>query len=129
MCSFDLLGLKLKLRLPMGVPYSAGTVVTKGGLIFMGGTMDRHLRALDLRTGEVLWSGVLPNNAEATPMSYVSPQTQKQYVVIAVPALDSPEDSHVVEPEAQQGAGPATAPAKSKGGWLIAYALPEAKTR
>ncbi len=122
------LGLKFKLRLPMGVPYSAGAVVTKGGLIFMGGTMDRHMRALDLRTGEVLWSDFLPNNAEATPMSYVSPQTQKQYVVIAVPAVDSPEDSHVVEPEAQQGAGQA-APAKSKGGWLIAYALPEAETR
>jgi quinate dehydrogenase (quinone) len=122
------LGLKLKLPLPMGVPYSAGTVVTKGGLVFMGGTMDRRFRALELATGKVLWSDVLPNNAQATPMSYVSPQTGRQYVVIAVPAVNAPEDSHVAEPEAQQGASKDQPPA-SAGGWLIAYALPMTDTR
>lgn len=122
------MGLKFKLPIPMGVPYSAGTVITKGGLIFMGGTMDRTFRALDLKTGDVLWSETLPNNAQATPMSYISPQSGKQYVVIAVPAVGQPEDSHVAEPEAQQGANPA-APAASTGGWLIAYALPEVDTR
>lgn len=122
------LGLKFKLPIPMGVPYSGGTVVTKGGLVFMGGTMDRRFRALELSTGKVLWSDVLPNNAQATPMSYVSPQNGKQYVVIAVPAVDTPEDSHVAEPEAQSGAGK-TPPPASAGGWLIAYALPEADTR
>jgi membrane-bound PQQ-dependent dehydrogenase (glucose/quinate/shikimate family) len=121
------LGLKFRLPIPLGVPYSAGTVVTKGGLIFMGGTMDRHFRALDLRTGEVLWSDSLPNNAQATPMSYFSSRSGKQYVAIAVPALDNPEDSHVAEPETQRGAGQA-APAGSEGGWIIAYALPEAET-
>ncbi|WP_129640892.1 membrane-bound PQQ-dependent dehydrogenase, glucose/quinate/shikimate family [Peristeroidobacter agariperforans] len=122
------LGLKFRLSIPMGVPYSGGTVVSKGGLVFMGGTMDRRFRALDLRTGKILWSDVLPNNAQATPMSYVSPRTHKQYVVIAVPATDSPEDSHVAEPEAQQGADK-SAPRAHAGGWLIAYALPEADTR
>ncbi len=72
-------------------PFSGGTVVTKGGLVFMGGTMDRRFRALDVRTGKILWSDVLPNNAQATPMSYVSSQTRKQYVVIAVPATGTPE--------------------------------------
>lgn len=122
------LGLKFRLPLPMGVPFSGGTVVTQGGLIFMGGTMDRRFRALDVATGEILWSDVLPNNAQATPMSYMSPQTHKQYVVIAVPATDTPEDSHVAEPEAQQGADK-SAPIANAGGWLIAYALPEADTR
>lgn len=121
------LGLKLKLPIPMGVPYSAGTVVTKGGLIFIGGTMDRTFRALDLKTGDVLWSETLPNNAQATPMSYLSLQSGKQYVVIAVPAIGQPEDSHVAESEAK-GANPA-APPTSTGGWLIAYALPEVDTR
>ena len=74
----------------MGVPYSGGTVVTKGGLIFMGGTMDRHMRALDIETGEELWSDVLPNNAQATPMSYVSPPSRRQYVVITVPGKSRP---------------------------------------
>lgn len=121
------LGLKFRLPLPMGVPFSGGTVVTKGGLVFMGGTMDRRFRALDLRTGKILWSDGLPNNAQATPMSYVSSRTRKQYVVIAVPATDTPEDSHVAEPEMQKGAGRSAPPANA-GGWLIAYALPEADT-
>jgi glucose dehydrogenase len=69
---------------------------------------------------------VLPNNAQATPMTYLSPQTGKQYVVLAVPAIDRPEESHRAEPEAQRGA--TEAPAKSQGGWLIAYALPEVDT-
>lgn len=90
--------------------------------------MDRRFRALELSTGKVLWSDVLPNNAQATPMSYVSPETGKQYVVIAVPATNTPEDSHVAEPEAQRGAGKPAPPA-SAGGWLIAYALPEVDTR
>ena len=59
--------------------------MTKGGLIFIGGTMDRHMRALDIQTGEEVWSDFLPNNAQATPMSYVSPQSGRQFVVITVP--------------------------------------------
>ncbi|MET0533097.1 MAG: membrane-bound PQQ-dependent dehydrogenase, glucose/quinate/shikimate family, partial [Steroidobacter sp.] len=109
------LGFKTRLPIPMGVPYSAGAVVTKGGLVFIGGTMDRRFRAFDMRTGDILWSAILPNNAQATPMSYQSPRTGKQYVVLAVPALDSPEVSHRAEPEAQQGAD-VKAPDKSQGG-------------
>ena len=94
------LGLKVKLRIPMGIPYSAGTIVTKGGLIFVGGTMDRHMRALNIKTGEELWSDFLPNSAQATPMSYVSPQSGRQFVVITVPAIGREEESHVAEPQA-----------------------------
>jgi glucose dehydrogenase len=123
------LGFKSRLPIPMGVPYSGGSIVTKGGLIFMGGTMDRRLRAFDVRTGKVLWSDVLPNNGQATPVTYLSPRTGKQFVVLAVPAVGNPEDSHTTEPEAQRGTSE-TPPAKSQGGgWLIAYALPEADTR
>jgi quinate dehydrogenase (quinone) len=123
------LGLKSRLPIPMGVPYSGGTVVTRGGLVFMGGTMDRRMRALDIETGKELWHDVLPNNAQATPMSYVSPATQRQYVLISVPATEAPEVSHLAEPEAQRGASKSarpTQPAASErgGGWIIAYALP-----
>ena len=77
----------------------------------------------------LLWHDVLPNNAQATPMSYVSPATQRQYVLISVPATEAPEVSHVAEPEAQRGASKGarpTQPAASErgGGWIIAYALP-----
>jgi quinate dehydrogenase (quinone) len=124
------LGLKLHLPIPMGVPYSGGTIVTRGGLVFMGGTMDRRLRALDISTGKELWSAVLPNNAEATPMSYVSPVTHRQFVVIAVPGTEeeTAQSTHVVQPEAQAHASSTTPekPASSRngGGWIIAYSLP-----
>ena len=120
------LGLKSRLPIPMGVPYSGGSVVTKGGLIFMGGTMDRRMRAFDIANGDVLWSDVLPNSAQATPMSYVSPATQRQYVVITVPATEAPEDSHVAEPEAHRdtNAQQAREQREAGGGWVIAYALP-----
>lgn len=119
------LGLKLRLSIPLGVPYSGGTVVTGGGVIFMGGTMDRHMRALDLRTGKQLWSDMLPNNAQATPMSYMSPQSQRQYVVITVPADEESEITHLAQPEATGGtkAPAAVEPAPDTGGWIIAYAL------
>lgn len=119
------LGLKLKLPIPMGVPYSGGSIVTKGGVIFVGGTMDRHMRALNVRTGKQLWSDVLPNNAQATPMSYISPQTQRQYVVITVPAVDTPEDSHVAEPETKRGTANVIITDRQRGGYVIAYALPQ----
>jgi quinate dehydrogenase (quinone) len=117
------LGLKVKLRIPMGIPYSAGTIVTKGGLIFVGGTMDRHMRALDIKSGEEVWSDFLPNSAQATPMSYVAPQSGRQFVVITVAATGREEESHVAEPKAdgQQE----QAKAHDNGGWVIAYALPK----
>ncbi|HEY6645372.1 membrane-bound PQQ-dependent dehydrogenase, glucose/quinate/shikimate family [Povalibacter sp.] len=116
------LGLKSRLPITMGVPYSGGSIVTQGGLIFMGGTMDRRLRAFDVRTGKVLWSGVLPNSAEATPMSYVSPRSQRQFVVIAVPSTETVEVSHAAEPEAQRGKNIETR--NESGGYIVAYALP-----
>ena len=44
-----------------------GPVVTAGGLVFMAGTQDRSLRALDKRTGELLWTGTLPFDAIGMP--------------------------------------------------------------
>lgn len=118
------LGLKVKLRIPMGVPYSAGTIVTKGGLIFVGGTMDRQMRALDVRTGKELWSDFMPNTAQATPMSYVAPQSGRQFVVITVPAIGREDESHVAERKAGPDAQ-AAQKASDSGGWVIAYALPK----
>ena len=35
---------------------SAGPSVTAGGLVFVGATSDRRLRAFDAKTGKELWS-------------------------------------------------------------------------
>jgi quinoprotein glucose dehydrogenase len=66
---------------PFGTPNFGGPLVTAGGLVFIGATMDNLLRAFDARTGAELWAGDLPNGGQATPMTYAV--GGRQYVVIA----------------------------------------------
>ncbi len=66
-----------------GAPNLGGSVVTAGGLLFIGATNDDRFRAFDLRHGREIWSVKLPASAFATPMTFLSPKTRKQYVVIA----------------------------------------------
>ena len=58
-----------------------GPITTAGGLIFMGGSMDKKFRALDVMTGEELWQASLPYAGMAVPMTYMA--DGKQYVVMA----------------------------------------------
>jgi len=64
-----------------GTPNLGGAMMTAGGLVFIGATMDRRLRAFDTKTGEVLWRATLPVDATASPMTYEI--EGRQYVVIA----------------------------------------------
>ena len=98
-------------RLPirMGVPNMGGSIVTAGGLVFIAAAQDRRLRAYDIGSGLELWHAQLPAVAAATPMSYVSPTTGRQYVVIAA-------GGHYGIP------GPTVA------GSVIAFALPRGET-
>lgn len=77
-------GIKSHLPMPMGMPTYAGTTATAGGLVFFAGFQDYYLRAYDAATGEELWKHPLPVGASASPMTYVSPVTGKQYVLISV---------------------------------------------
>lgn len=65
-----------------GTPNLGGGIATAGGLFFIGATMDRQIRAFDVKTGEVLWRYTLPVDATATPMTYI--HKGRQYVVINV---------------------------------------------
>lgn len=78
------LGIKSKLPMPMGLPTYAGTSATAGGLVFFAGFQDYYIRAYDAATGKELWKYPLPVGASATPMTYVSPKTGKQYIVLSV---------------------------------------------
>jgi membrane-bound PQQ-dependent dehydrogenase (glucose/quinate/shikimate family) len=111
------LGKKVGLRLPMGVPLAAGSIVTQGGLIFFGGGMDRYFRAFDVESGEELWRDYLPAPAQATPMSYLSPRTKRQIVVITVPGAGR---FGMAESEEKSAADPL-------GGHVIAYALSDTR--
>src|SRR6185295_5748754 len=37
-----------------------GSMVTAGGLIFIGASRDNYIRAFDVETGKELWKGSLP---------------------------------------------------------------------
>ena len=57
-------------------------VITKTGLIFIGASMDSRVRAVDLRSGDVLWKYRVDAPAVAQPAVYT--YKGKQYVVFAV---------------------------------------------
>ncbi|MBY0506538.1 MAG: pyrroloquinoline quinone-dependent dehydrogenase [Bryobacteraceae bacterium] len=64
-----------------GRPGNGGTIVTAGGLVFVGATDDARFRAFDAKTGKELWTVKLGGAAEATPITYQG-RDGKQYVVI-----------------------------------------------
>jgi quinoprotein glucose dehydrogenase len=68
---------------PTGTSNIGGSIVTAGGLVFIGATNDKCFRAFDKDTGKELWMTKLPASAHATPMSYLGKKTKKQFVVIA----------------------------------------------
>lgn len=78
------LGIPTHLPMPVGMPTYAGTSVTAGGLVFFTGTQDFYLRAYDARTGKEIWKYALPVGGSATPMTYISPKTGRQYVLVSV---------------------------------------------
>jgi quinoprotein glucose dehydrogenase len=69
---------------PGGAPSLGGPIVTAGGLVFIAGTMiDPSLRAFDVETGKEIWKAPLPTSGGATPMTYQTRKTGKQFLVIA----------------------------------------------
>ncbi len=65
----------------LGAVGPPGAIVTKGGLIFVGGN-DVALSAFDKVTGREVWRHVLPRQATSTPMTYLA-SDGRQLVVVA----------------------------------------------
>jgi lanthanide-dependent methanol dehydrogenase len=61
-------------------PAWSGAVVTAGDVVFYG-TMDRWFKALDARTGELLWQFEVDSGIIGQPITYRGPDG-KQYVAI-----------------------------------------------
>jgi quinoprotein glucose dehydrogenase len=66
----------------LGSPSLGGAITTAGGLVFVAATIDRHLRAFDIETGNQLWEAPLDAGGKATPMTFQG-RDGRQYVVIA----------------------------------------------
>nr|WP_232493260.1 membrane-bound PQQ-dependent dehydrogenase, glucose/quinate/shikimate family [Novosphingobium kaempferiae] len=98
-------GIPSMLPWTIGTPNNGGSVVTAGGIIFVAAATDNLIRAIDLKTGKVLWKDVLPAGGQATPMTYMV--NGRQYLVIA------PGGHHFMETPI--------------GDQVIAYALPSGR--
>ncbi|WP_292152229.1 membrane-bound PQQ-dependent dehydrogenase, glucose/quinate/shikimate family [Brevundimonas sp.] len=99
------MGIASQLPITMGLPNVGGSVVTRGGLVFIAAVQERTFRAIDIRNGQEVWSARLPAGGQANPMTYRSNASGRQFVVLA-------SGGHV--------------PMGTKlGTSLIAYALPE----
>ncbi len=91
--SYDMNTGKLLWREPFGqvqkwgfyMPESWGSVtigapvITKTGVIFIGASMDSRVRAIDLKTGKVLWTSLVDAPAVSEPAVYT--YKGKQYVL------------------------------------------------
>lgn len=98
-------GIPSMLPWTIGTPNNGGSVVTAGGIIFVAAATDNLIRAIDLKTGKVLWKDVLPAGGQATPMTYMV--NGRQYLVLA------PGGHHFMETPI--------------GDQVIAYALPSGR--
>jgi len=65
-----------------GAQSSPGPIVTKGGLVFLGGTRDKKFSAFDKDTGKLLWEITLPGATTGTPCTYMS--KGKQYIAVSM---------------------------------------------
>ena len=77
------LGIVDELRTTTGTPNLGGSIVTAGGVVFIGASIDGRFRGFDAKTGEQLWVATLEASAHATPITYMGKKTGKQFVVIA----------------------------------------------
>ncbi|CAM4131172.1 membrane-bound PQQ-dependent dehydrogenase, glucose/quinate/shikimate family [Paracoccus yeei] len=73
-------GLPSMLPLDIGTPNNGGSVVTASGLVFVAAATDDLIRAIDIRSGKVLWQDVLPAGGQAGPMVYEA--GGRQFLVI-----------------------------------------------
>jgi quinoprotein glucose dehydrogenase len=90
----------------LGVPGIGGPIVTKGGVAFLSSTLDYFVRGYDLATGKQLWESRLPAGGQATPITYLSPVSKRQFLVVV--------------------AGGHGSTGTKPGDSIIAYALPKA---
>ena len=64
---------------PSRLQYATSSLTTGGGLVFVG-NLDRNIYAMDVRSGEVLWSTRAPTSIDGFPITYAV--DGRQYVAV-----------------------------------------------
>ncbi|HVV65941.1 MAG TPA: PQQ-dependent dehydrogenase, methanol/ethanol family [Rhizomicrobium sp.] len=111
-------------------PVWSGTVVTAGGVAFYG-TLDRWFRAVDIKTGKVLWQFEGPSGFIGQPITFQG-EDGKQYVAIlsGVGGWAGAIANYEIDPRVRNGALGYTGavqdlPAYTSGGsTLLVFSLP-----
>lgn len=96
-------GIPSMLPITIGTPNNGGPLITAGGLVFIAAATDNLIRAIDIKTGEVVWTDELPAGGQSTPMTYSV--AGRQYIAFMAGG------HHFMETPV--------------GDYVVAYALPE----
>ena len=101
-------------RITESLPYVGGALATAGGLVFYG-NMQGELKAVDARTGALLWRFATGSGISQGPITYAV--DGKQYLAVVGGRLDLPRAFLGV-------IGERTLAALPEGGAVFAFALP-----
>ena len=90
-------GIPSNLPIRIGTPNNGGPIVTAGGLVFIAAATDGLIRAIDIETGEVLWTDTLPAGGQTTPITFEA--NGRQFIVLAPGGhhfMETPVGDHVI---------------------------------